>query len=57
MALFGLFGSNKDTEARARARRVSSHHRAAIRLDRQVNAQIDANRNAEKTGRRGRDWW
>lgn len=47
--------ARKDTEARAR--RAASHRKAAVKLDRQVNAEIDANRTAERTGRRGRGWW
>ena len=75
MALFGLFGSDKDMSVgafagresatdraarkddQARSRRAASHRRAAGRLDRKVNAEIDANRDAERSGKRGRGWW
>jgi len=75
MALFGLFGSDKDMSAgtyagresaseradrkdsEARAKRAAHHRKAATRLDRKVNAEIDANRTAERTGKRGQGWW
>lgn len=75
MALFGLFGSDKDMSSgtyagresaseraarkddQARARRAAHHRKAATKIDRQVNAEIDANRTAERTGKRGRGWW
>jgi len=44
-------------DGEARAKRAASHRKAATKIDRKVNAEIDANRNAEKTGRRGRGWW
>ena len=44
-------------DAEARAKRAAHHRKAAVKLDRQVNAEIDANRTAERTGRRGRGWW
>lgn len=37
---------------------VRSHRRAAVKLDRQVAAREDANRQADTApGRRGRGWW
>jgi hypothetical protein len=47
--------ARKDDEARAK--RAAHHRRAAVKLDRKVNAEIDANRTAERSGRRGRGWW
>ncbi|QMU78868.1 hypothetical protein GXW83_27375 [Streptacidiphilus sp. PB12-B1b] len=44
-------------DAEARSRRAASHRKAATKLDRQVNAEIDANRTAERSGTRGRGWW
>ncbi|WP_034090174.1 hypothetical protein [Streptacidiphilus albus] len=47
--------ARKDTEARGK--RAAHHRKAATKIDRQVNAEIDANRTAERTGKRGRGWW
>jgi hypothetical protein len=71
MALFGLIGSTQDMfagaytgreranrkDTEARAKRAAHHRRAATKLDRQVNAEIDTNRDAERSGKRGRGWW
>jgi len=45
----------KDGEARSR--RAASHRKAAVKVDRKVNAEIDANMRGERTGRRGQGWW
>jgi hypothetical protein len=44
-------------DAEARTKRAAHHRKAAVKLDRQVNAEIDANIRAERTGTRGRGWW
>jgi hypothetical protein len=47
--------ARKDAEAHARS--IARHRRDLVKIDRKVNAEIDANRDGERTGRRGRGWW
>ena len=44
-------------DAQARAKRAASHRKHVTKIDRQVNAEIDANRTAERNGKRGQGWW